>query len=244
MTKIQAPVLESYRNFSDRLPAELESALSLTKGSGALEKSYARVAAFNAIKRDLISGKFLPGAKRFVDEAHNDLLVSHVCASMGSWRAALQSLRSFVENVMAGLYYNDHRVELELRSTGGRISPRELREYFSTHPDIRVAADAYELKNSLDKEYGELSKAVHAANNLFRMSDENGTIFAIAPDVAELGKWAKREHEIFQISILIIFAYFKDKLKGAAMGNLRSALEPLVSERVKKILLEKCAIVI
>lgn len=244
MTKIQASVIESYRNFSDRLPSELKAALNSTKGNVGLEKSYARVAAFNAIKRDLISNRFLPGAKRFVDEAHNDLLVSHVCASMGSWRAALQSLRSFIENVMSGFYYNDHRVELELRCAGGRISPRELREYFSTHPDIKIAADAYELRNRLDKEYAELSKAVHAANNLFRMSDENGTISAIAPDVAELGKWVKREQEIFQISILIIFSYFKDNLKGAAMGNLRSALEPLISDKTKRILLEKCAIVI
>lgn len=244
MTKIQAAIVESYRKFSDRLPADLEVALNSTRGAGSLERSYARLAALNAIKRDLISHSFLPGAKRFIDEAHNDLLVSHVCASMGSWRAALQSLRSFIENVMSGFYYNDHRVELDLRSSGARISPRELREYFSTHPDIKLAADAYDLKNCLDREYAELSKAVHASNNLFRMSDENGTIFAVAPDVAELGKWAKREHEIFAIAILIIFPYFKDKLKGAALGNLRSALQPLVSDKIKGILLEKYAIVV
>src|SRR5688572_12583558 len=93
--------------------------------------SYRRIAAFQALKIDIVLPQFSADSAAFFQEAHNDALVSHVSASYGAWRSALKSLRSLIENALASLYYADHPVELANWVRGrGRIGFSELLKYF------------------------------------------------------------------------------------------------------------------
>jgi hypothetical protein len=151
--------------------------------------------------------------------------VAHVNASFGSWRPALQALRSFMENTMSAIYYLDHPVEFEKWSTGDfQISPKEMREYIAEHPKLAKLVKELDLKAALDKEYGTLSKAVHGSSSLFRMTTADGKTNFANPSAADLGKWSARERSSVGICITALVGVFSHHLDGAKMQNLRTAL--------------------
>lgn len=225
MANIPEAIKVSYASFSDQLPATLLKNAKVLAGNDKLQASYCRLAGFNSIKRDIVDYQLKEGPKRFFYEAHNDLLLSHVNANLGSWRTALQSLRSFIENSLSAFYFADHSVEMRRWEAGDlKIAPKELREYFSVHPDITKLSPGFKVKEVLDQEYATLSKAVHASNNLFRMTDQDGTIAIGNPNLADLGKWATREQAAFEIVVVIAMVCLKDHVEGAKLPNLRKTL--------------------
>jgi hypothetical protein len=225
MAKIPDNLKANYLAFSQTVSNSIVANIAAFKGNDKLAESYARIAAINALKVDVVEPHFPKGAAHFFFEAHNDALLSHVNASLGSWRPALQALRSFMENTMAAIYYLDHSVEFEKWSDGNfQISPKEMREYIAEHPKLTKIARELDLKAVLDKEYGTLSKAVHGSSSLFRMTRADGKTNIANPDAADLGKWSSRERRAVDICVTALVGVLSHHMDGAKMQNLRSAL--------------------
>lgn len=225
MVKVRAEINDNYLAFSKKVSSSIVSNIAEFEGNEKLVESYARIAAINALKVDIVEPHFPKGAANFFFEAHNDSLISHVNASYGSWRSALQALRSFMENTMAAIYYLDHPVEFVKWSAGNfRMSPKEMREYISEHPRLHKLANELELKVALDKEYATLSKAVHGTNSMFRMTTADGKTNIANPSLAELGKWSSRERSAVDICMTSLVGVVSEHFDGAKMPNLRAAL--------------------
>lgn len=237
MVKVSEQIKTNYLAFTQTVSNSIVANISSFKGDEKLVESYARIAAINALKVDLIEPHFPKGAAHFFYEAHNDALLSHVNASFGSWRPALQALRSFMENTMAAIYYLDHPVEFEKWSTGGfQISPREMRDYISEHPKLSKLVKELDLRAALDKEYSTLSKAVHGSSSLFRMTTADGKTNIANPTAADLGKWAARERSAVDICITALVGVLSDYLDGAKMQNLRAALRVAIQSNSRTAL--------
>lgn len=225
MVKIADGINENYIAFSQRVSDSIAANILKFRGDQRLLESYARIAAINALKVDIVEPQFPEGAAYFFFEAHNDVLLSHVNASFGSWRPALQALRSFMENTMAAIFYLDHPVEFEKWSKGEfKLSPKDMRDYIATHPKLANLTKDLGLKSVLDDEYSTLSKAVHASNSLFRMTTSDGKTNIANPSLAELGKWSTRECNAIDISITAMVGVLCHHLDGAKMQNLRAGL--------------------
>jgi len=245
MAKVSAEVAHNYGVFAVSFPERITANAVASRGKGHLVESYGRIATLNSLKIDLIIPNFSVGAAQFFFEAHNDALLSHVHASFGSWRAALQSLRSFMENIMSAIYYADHPIELEKWETGDfRLSPRELREYCASHPRIAAVNKSLNVKDALDAEYATLSKAVHASNTLFRMTTAAGDINIGSFSDAELGKWSTREKATISICTLIVVAVLHTQLDGAKRPQLRKALGLTLSAQARKAAKEALGVII
>lgn len=225
MAKVRDEVKTNYESYVSIFSDAINTNVTAFKGDVKLLESYARVAVLNAVKVDLVDAYFSKEAAHFFFEAHNDALLSHVNASFGSWRPALQSLRSCMENTMAAIYYKDHPVELEKWKYGDfTIQPRDLREYISEHPKLRALSSEIDLKNQLNKEYATLSKAVHGSNSLFRMTSIDGKTNIAAPNAADLGKWSTRERSTINICTVMLVGVLSDHLDGAKLSGLRDIL--------------------
>lgn len=225
MVSIPAELAANYAAFSGILPTDMAANFADFQGDEKLLLSYARIASLNALKVDLVKDVFPIGAAQFFYEAHNDALISHVNAAYGSWRPALQSLRSFMENTLSAIYFMDHPVEFTRWELGTfRIAPRELRAYVCEHPKLDSITGPLDLKGKLDNEYSTLSKAVHASNSLFRMTGVDGKVNIAKPSVAELGKWSKREKEAFDVCLVALIGVLQEHLDGAKQTQLRGSL--------------------
>lgn len=232
MVKISEQITHNYLAFSEKFPKDISENATVFRGENALLESYARVAALNALKVDLVSVNFPTGAAEFFFEAHNDALISHVNASIGSWRPALQSLRSFMENCLAAIFYMDHPVEYKKWESGNfRITPRELRAYVIEHPTLEKLAKDLGLQSELDSEYSTLSKAVHGSNSLFRMTSAEGKTNFAKASLPDLGKWSARERSVVSLCVVLLVALLKDHLDGAKQQEVRSALAVAVSKK-------------
>lgn len=237
MVKLPDIVETNYLAFSQTVSDSVVANIAAFKGNEKLTESYARIAAINALKVDLVEPHFPKGAAHFFFEAHNDALLSHVNASFGSWRPALQALRSFMENTMAAIYYLDHLVEFEKWNVGDfQISPKEMREYIAEHPKLARIIKELDLKAALDKEYGTLSKAVHGSSSLFRMTTADGKTNIANPSAADLGKWSARERSAVDICITALVGVLSQYLDGAKMQNLRSTLSIVIQSNSRAAL--------
>lgn len=237
MVKVINEIEANYIAFSQAVSDSIVSNIASLKGSEKLAESYARIAAINAIKVDIVEPHFPKSAAHFFFEAHNDALLSHVNASFGSWRLALQTLRSFMENTMAAIFFLDHPVEFEKWSIGEfQLSPKQMREYIAEHPKLASLVKDLDLKAALDKEYGTLSKAVHASNSLFRMTAADGKVNIANPSTAELGKWSARERSTIDLCISVLVGILCDYLDGAKMQNLRTVLGVAVQTKSRSAL--------
>lgn len=237
MAKISDTLKANYLAFSQTVSNSIVTNIATFKGNDKLTESYARIAAINALKVDVVEPNIPKGAAHFFFEAHNDVLLSHVNASFGSWRPALQALRSFMENTMAAIYYLDHSVEFERWTIGEfQISPRDLREYIAEHPRLAKLVKELDLKAALDKEYGTLSKAVHGSSSLFRMTTADGKTNIANPILADLGKWSARERSVVDMSITALVGVLSHHLDGVKMQNLRSALSNAIQSNSRAAL--------
>jgi hypothetical protein len=222
---MSAETKHNYEKFSNELPTAIAKNVSALRGKEHLVQSYGRVAAMNAVKLDLFVPNKSADSVSFFAEAHNDALLSHVNASFGSWRPALQALRSFVENTLSAIYFMDHPIELQKwKERRFWISPKDLRDYISDHPAISVYTLREEFRQSLTDEYATLSKAVHGSSPLFRMSTVDGATNFGNASVSDLGKWSTRERAALISAQQSLSESLHQYLDGAKLPALRDAL--------------------
>ena len=135
---MNAEVEKNFDCFTERWKKEFPRTIAkLDKHRAVYLQSYIRIASMNAWRANVFAETISVGSLEFFAEAINDALVSHIWARFGSWRSALMSLRSCIENTCYSLYYKDHPVELRLWESGKhRPSFAEIHSYLASHPDI------------------------------------------------------------------------------------------------------------
>lgn len=225
--------------FASQWPKKIADNLKQLQPDGKLTESYRRIAAIQALKSGIIEPKYSGPAVSFYAEAQNDLLTSHVLASFGAWRSALQALRSSIENVLNAFYYNDHPVEVRLwQSTDFKMSVAGLFSYFGAHPDIVQVGLPTAGVEQLKSEYSTLSKAVHASAPSFRMTDPAAKLLLWSSDKVKLGMWATREQKVVEGICLLTAILNQPRLSGAALPQVRAVLEFAVTSAKRKKLKE------
>jgi hypothetical protein len=187
--------------------------------------SYRRLSCLNALQHTVVLPSHSAASAAFFFEAQNDALVSHVNANVGSWRTALQSLRSCIENVLCSAYYREHPVELELWNAGEfRIGFQNLHKYLMQHPRLSNLTAAVSGLDDLKSEYEILSKAVHASATNFRMTDGASKVLLWSIEDAKLGQWATRERRVIEAVCSLIVCMHSTELQGAKNLQLRGML--------------------
>lgn len=187
--------------------------------------SYRRLSSLNALRIYLIEKKLNEDSAAFFLEAHNDALVSHVNASFGAWRAALQSLRSCLENVLSALYYKDHPIELTQWKAGAhRIGFSELLSYMERHPSLTGVDKSLTGLEVITQEYSTLSRAVHGSAETFRMTDQINKIMLWSTESAKAGMWQTRERHVLGNVCLLVVSMYRDEFSGMKLQNVRDTL--------------------
>lgn len=231
MTLIEKEIDENYEGFHADWTKQIQSNWDSLKGNSVFKESYRRIAVINGLKTSLILPSYSSGSAAFFLEAHNDALISHVNASFGSWRSALQSLRSVIENTLCCVYYKDHPIELSLWEKGEfRIGFTELFKYLCKHPlisDIGESASGLEL---IKTEYATLSKAVHASATDFRMTKKSSSILLWNTEKSHAGMWGTRERKVLEGISLLLCCIHRDALSGTKNPGLRASLHYTISK--------------
>jgi hypothetical protein len=205
--------------------AEAPKNWAALESNNALIESYRRLAALQALKSSVIARSYSKESAAFFSEAHNDALVSHVNASVGSWRSALQALRSCIENVLRTIYYNEHPVEYELWEMGEfLISFSELIKYAERHPKIRGVPKQLTGIEALKSEYATLSKAVHSSAAKFRMTGPASGILLWSTDAARASMWNTRERKVIEAASLLLLCFHRKQFEGTGMTPQRNVL--------------------
>ena len=188
-------------------------------------ESYQRIVSLQAWRANVVESVMSAESAAFFLEAQNDALISHVLAQMGSWRSALKSLRSCIENVLFTLYYMDHPVELILWQQGKiRHTFNEMHRYFLAHPRVTSASKRATGLEILQKEYSLLSRAVHASARTFRMTQDVQATQLWSPEKTRIGSWRTRESLVLQGLNLLMMVLFRDSLTGSKLVGLRRAI--------------------
>lgn len=196
------------------------------------KESNRRIVSIQAWNSDLIENIEGNDAKLFFLEAQNDILMSHALARQGAWRVALMSLRSSIENILYGVYYLDHEVELRLWNRGNyRIGFTEALNYIKDHPDFRDVPQNVRKLGSLKKEYQTLSKAVHASSKSFRVVNDGSVEGLNLPCAVELQKWSCRERTTISLLNMIMIIFFRKHIERAGYRNLRKAVSLSVPDQ-------------
>lgn len=184
----------------------------------------------NAWRTNILDDVLSQPSVEFFAEALNDALVSHVLAQFGSWRSALMSLRSCIENTCYCLYYMDHPVELRLWETGRhRPGFSEIHSYLEHHPDLSLGQNnPITGLPTIKSEYGTLSRAVHASAKSFRMSPDAHSVLLWKPDVIGLKQWRLREQHTLTGLNLLLTSLFRKLLLGTQQRGLRAALANVI----------------
>lgn len=236
MSLLEREVDLNFCRFSADWTSQIESNWLALGQQKVFSESYRRISAINALKATLVVPNYSAESSAFFLEAHNDLLVSHVTASCGSWRAALQSLRSSLENTVCAIYYNDHPVEFTLWSEGKfRIGFSDLYGYLTKHPTIARSRLEVSGLDIIQAEYATLSKAVHASATNFRMT-ENSSVLLWNTDPIRANMWASREKKVVEGISLLLVALFRDELTGAKHSSLRDVLYFAISPAKRSLL--------
>jgi hypothetical protein len=188
--------------------------------------SYSRIVSLNTWHGNILENAIPSESREFFAEALNDAMTSHVAARFGSWRSALMSLRSCIENACYCLYYKDHPIELRLWGTGDhRPGFSEIYSYLKTHPDIKPLGSSHITGMTILKtEYGTLSRAVHASAKSFRMAPTSGGTILWKASATSLAQWAARERQTLLGLNLLLMTVFRETLQGAQQQSLRKAL--------------------
>ncbi len=219
-------IKHNYTVFSGDWRAALSATLAAsTGGSLRFEQSYIRLTALQTWRVNIVDRQMSAGSAGFFIEAQNDALISHVQASIGSWRVALKSLRSCIENILLSLYYKDHHVELKLWEMDKfRLPFNESMKYFRAHPMFLAMPDDLTGLALIGQQYEKLSKAVHSSAMDFRMSEDGRAITLWKTDPQHAGIWESHEKRTLQGLNLLLLAIFRDELAGTAHRPVRQAL--------------------
>lgn len=241
MRNLRLETEANFKKFDNLWQQELKSAASFyASQQDKFLASYRRVASLQAWRSSLLENCMDAESLRFFLEAQNDALCSHVFARMGTWRSALKSLRSMIENVLAALYYKDHPVELILWKSGDhRMSFKDYMAYFSSHPAVRDSGEQLAGIAELKDEYGTLSRAVHASAEPFRMTGAKGETMLWIMDQAKLGKWGTREYQGIAAVNKLLLVMFASELQGAAIPALRKSISFAISSKDNTLIKSK-----
>ncbi len=223
---LQAEIRKNFSKFEAQWPTDLAAASAALEASKeAFAKSYIRITSIQAWRTSVIAGSVDEDSLAFFFEAQNDFLISHCLARSGSFRQALKSLRSAIENVFFSMYYKDHPVELEKWRDGRhKLGFTELSNYFESHPALN-GKDKNETGLALiGGEYATLSKAVHGSAKGFRMTKNLIDIQLWSGDIPSVGRWASREKAVISGINLLLLHLFRDELQGVKHRNLRETL--------------------
>jgi hypothetical protein len=217
--------LEAHSFFSDK--AYVQSYLDLITCVASLQswlEYYVRTNRFDA------------AVSAFFAEAVNDAILAYSFARVGTWRPALQSLRSTLENSLYFLYYKDHPVELLLWSKQNhRMGFTELSHYLKSHPLLSGYNHQTEIGiGTLDRCYADLSKAVHGSVDHFRMVvktpfEELPSIHAL--NAIELARFRKTLRRLVEALNQLFVAMFREALQGAALPSLRNSVAACLSAK-------------
>ena len=225
MTPLEQEIENNHQAFFADWTAQAQKNWAKLGGKEQFVLSYRRLSCLNAIQHTLVLPFFSAKSAAFFLEAQNDALVSHVNANVGSWRNALQSLRSCIENVLSAIYYTQHPVELELWSKGAfRIWFQDLHKYLLTHPRLSNIDVATSGLADLKSEYDVLSKAVHASAANFRMTDGASKVLLWSTEDARLGAWSTREKKVIEAICALVVCFVAPELQGAKNAQLRAML--------------------
>lgn len=220
----------NYREFNSQWQKELKEVAKGHKSERTIfETSYTRIASIQAWRTTVVVERMDEDSAAFFFEAQNDLLISHCLANCGSFRQALKSLRSAIENVFAALYYMDHPVELQKWLQGKyRIAFSDLHNYFSGHPRLAAANPNATGLPVLHAEYATLSKAVHASAKHFRMTTDLTDTKLWVRDVPAVRQWSTRERQVILAFNTLLLHMFSDSLLGTKHRPLRQILALVV----------------
>ena len=234
MTTLTAEIDANFDAFRAAWPEAIVSNLKALEPRPAYRESYRRIASFQALKAYVIEPNIPPSAAAFFIEAQNYILLSHVQASIGSWRISLQSLRAAIENVCACLYFMDHSVELELWKCGEiKLSFSSMTKYFEGHPSVKgLPSDI--VFDLLKEEYATLSKAVHGSAVNFWMTKDQQSLALWTVDEARAGMWASREKNVLRGLSILTIVFLRDHLSGTKASNVRDTLSLLLTSGQKK----------
>ena len=213
--------------FSSDLKKSYSAAYKSLEGNKAIYlSSYQRLSSLEAWKAFVLESTISSDSLDFFVEAQNDALLSHAFARIGSWRSALKSLRSSIENILFGLFYKDHPVEYILWKKGKHQVPiTEYRCYLERHPIYDPVSDDVNGIALLKREYPTLSKAVHGSSVAFRMTAAPYTFPALmVPERTKLNQWATREKRTLQLLNQLMITMFHKYLQGAKLRDLRKSI--------------------
>lgn len=189
------------------------------------------------------TNRFDAKVSAFFTEAVNDAILAYSFARVGTWRPALQNLRSTLENSLCFLYYKDHPVELMLWARQKhRVGFSDLSQYFKAHPLLCDYSHQSETGiDTLDKCYSGLSKAVHGSVDYFRMV-KNSPLERLpsihVKDAIELSRFKTTLKTLVEALNQLLVAMFRESLQGASLPSLRQGIAGAVSAskraRIKK----------
>lgn len=237
MSHLKDEIDANRSKFFDRWTSESCKNWQSLKENAVFTDSYRRLTAIQAIKMHIVVKNYSQGSAEFFHEAHNDALIAHVNASIGSWRTALQSLRSVIENVLCAIYYNDHPIELELWESGQFVVGfSELIKYMEKHPRLSSTPRTVSGLEIIQSEYGTLSKAVHGSAAGFRMTDSLTNVLLWSDDPKKASMWSTREKKTVEGLLLLLIALHSPLLEGARLPGLREVIGLGVSTASRKLL--------
>jgi len=231
VNRIKAEIESNFEAFTTSWKSDLSNSMAvLDSHRDDFLKSYARIASLNAWRANVLQNRISEPSLEFFAEAVNDAVVSHVFARFGSWRSALMSLRSCIENTCYCLYYKDHTIELRLWESGKhRPGFSEVCDYLEHHPDIAPLGNSSVTGIELIKiEYATLSRAVHSSAKRFRMSPSVHQTALWKPEVVSLGQWKTREQRMLYGLNLLLVTVFREFLQGTQQAALRKALSLVI----------------
>lgn len=230
MPSFESEVVSNFSSFNTKWKAELSTVQTALDASEAIYlESYKRLTSLNAWRELLLSNIISSEAYGFFYEAQNDAISSHVFARLGSWRAALQCLRSCIENVFFCEYYKDHIVEQRLWSQSQhRLGFNEMLNYFQRHPDIANIESSISGLERIQHEYTVLSRAVHASSTNLRMTVPDGQTNLWTSDISRLGAWNTRERQTLTGLNLVLITLHHIALQGTRLPGLRQAIALII----------------
>jgi hypothetical protein len=247
MSTPTAEIEANFDVFSTSWKSELPKSIAwLDSHRHTFLQSNSRIVSMNAWRSNFLQNNIAQGSLEFFSEALNDTLISHVFARFGSWRSALNSLRSCIENTCYCLYYKDHPIELQLWELGKhRPGFSEIHTYLQQHPKLTSLGNASVTGLAIIKdEYGTLSRAVHASARSFRMSPNVHEVALWRPDAQSLGQWHTRERLNLTGLNLLLTTMFRESLSGAQQRSLRTALALVIPASSRKKVKDQLGITI
>jgi len=242
---LQAEISANFALFSTQWSAELQHVRTeLAQRDMDFCASYERLTSLGAWS-SVLEGYMSEGSIAFFREAQNDALVSHVMARLGSWRPALNALRSMMENVVVSAFYMDHPVELAMWSEGRyRIGFRAGLDYLVTHPFLHPFPEAATGIATLRKQYALTSRAVHASGSKFRMTGSGGETMLWSSNAVRLSQWLTAERLAVAGVNTLLIALFRSLIGGASHRGLRKALSFAIGEERRSAIKSQFGVVL